>query len=175
MKKIIFICICLCLLLQTIVLGRGLIMRRDTNNDVKLFISDVEIRDGDRVIIQDNEMLVPFRTVFESLGSKVVWEEATKSIYFDFAEEEYICQFVILNDSFPDFKSILICKVENKGSIYNSEYIQLNPWAADGTYFIIDDKTYINQQTAEYLFKYLGCRLEVDIENSTIKITGRDV
>lgn len=175
MKKLITSLVLCCSVLSVIVI----IAVSNTNAEVDMnimgtiFVDNVEINNKDTIVISENEMLIPLRTVFEALGSKVVWEENTGNVYFDYAELEYICKFVALNQNFPENKSILICKVENKDSINNADYIQLNPMSADGTYRMINDRTYLYQQTGQRLLEALGCTVDIDLEQQILRISSK--
>ena len=172
MKKTWLILLCILSLNLINVWGVEISGEEDMENKWTLFVNNTEIVYGNKVIEENNEIWIPFRTLFESLGSEVIWEESTGNIYFAYAEEKYICKFIALNGYFPEEISILICKEENEDSKYNADYIQLNPWASDGTFVLIEDRTYLSQQTAEYLLKALGCSMEFDTEENIVKVIG---
>lgn len=144
-------------------------VRADMNNKIMLYVNDIEVN-GDSVLTNDYGILIPLRTVLEALGSKVEWEESTKNIYFDYSGVNYVCGFVSLNPNFPDKKNILICNTENINSTNNADYIQLNPMSADGAYCMINDKTYLYQETAERLFEELGLTMDINIDMNIVKI-----
>ena len=81
----------------------------------------------------------------------------------------YVCQFRA-NQVLPEHKYIYICITENMDSRNTTDYIQLNPTAANGYYRIIDNKIHLGLQTAEHLFKALGCKVEFDQEQTVMII-----
>lgn len=141
----------------------------EINSRTMLYVNDTEVK-GDSVLTNDYGILIPLRTVLEALGSKVEWEESTNNIYFDYSDVNYVCRFVSLNPNFPDKKNILICNTENINSTNNADYIQLNPMSADGAYCMINDKTYLYQETAERLFEELGLTMDINIDMNIVKI-----
>lgn len=70
-------------------------------------------------------------------------------------------------------KSLLISKIENKGSTENSDYIQLNPMSADGAYCEINDRIYLYPETAERLLDTLGCNVEIETDPLVLKISTK--
>ena len=143
-------------------------------NKWAIYVNDVEISSEATVLTIENEIFIPLRAVFEALNSEVVWGESTGNIYFDYAGIEYVCKFIALNPAFPEQKSILVCKVEDKDSISNTDYIQLNPMSADGEYRIINGRTYLYQQTGQRLLEALGCRVEIDLAQRILRIYSAD-
>ena len=141
-------------------------------NKGTIYVNNTKVNNKDTVLIIDNQIFIPLRTILEALDSKVYWEESTGNIYFDFAEIEYVCKVVVLNSYYPDEKSLLVCKVQNINSTNNDDYIQLNPWAADGAFEMINDRTYLYRDTAERLLKALGCSVEIDEENHVVRISN---
>ena len=176
MKKIVFSSVIGCLILSAIVTSitvSGANAEVDMNNKGTIHVNGVEISSEATVLIIDNEMFIPLRMVFEALKSEVIWEESTGNIYFDFKDENYICKpREVERKEFLPLYFIQICKVENKDSINNTDYIQLNPMSADGSYRMINDRTYLHQQTEQRLFEALGCKVEIDLEQFVLNISN---
>lgn len=135
-------------------------------------------KDSIEIIAETSEnvpvTLVPLRSILEALGADVQWEESTGNVYFKYDNTDYACKFAALNENFPENKSLLVCRRENIDSIYNDDYIQLNPMSADGAFRIVDGKTYIYISTFSRLFSALGCTVKLDEENKLIEITERE-
>ena len=165
--------LCCLLLLKTVDTAQSIVYAEDYKNKGDIYIDNIKIDNDANILIQDNEMIIPLRTVLEGIGSKVEWEENTGNIYFDYKGIDYVCVFKALNPDFPENKNILISEAKNQNSIYNSDYISLNPMSAEGSYCMINDRTYLKQQTGQYLLKALGCDLEINIEEKTLKITTK--
>ena len=170
-----FSLVIVCLALSAIVVSFAISSTNaegDMDNKGIIYVNGVEVSSEATVSIIDNEMFIPLRTVFEALESEVIWEENTGNIYFDYLGTNYVCKFIALNSNFPEKKSILVCKVENKDSISNTDYVQLNPMSADGAYCMINDRTYLNQQTGQRLLETLGCKVEINLEQQTLRISN---
>ena len=144
----------------------------NSNNKFTIYVNDTEISNNDMCLTDNNEMFIPLRAVLEALGSEVIWEEKTGNVYFSYEDVKYVCKFVALNSIFPENKDILICNVENKDSIYNSDYIQLHPMCASGSYFMLNDRTYLYQDTGRRLFEALGCSVDIEQDKHIIKISN---
>lgn len=144
----------------------------DMNNRVTIYVNNTEISNGNMGLTSGNEMLIPLRIVFEALGSEVIWEESTGNVYFTYADIDYVCKFVALNPNYPQQKSILVCKLENINSTNNLDYIQLNPMSGSGSYEMINDRTYLHQETGKRLFEALGCKVEFDLKNQVVNISN---
>lgn len=135
-----------------------------------LYVNGQQIENSSTILIQDNEILMPLRSILEAMGSKVNWDEASGNIYFDYSNIKYVCKFLALNPNFPENKSIMICEVDKESSTKNKDYVQLNPMAANGVYTMIEDRTYLNQETGKRLFEALGCTVEFELDTKTVSI-----
>lgn len=175
MKKLICSLVVGCLVLYVIsaVAITGTNAEDDMYNKGTIYVNNVEVINEATTLVSDNEMFIPLRTVLEALESTVTWEESTGNIYFDFKDQNYICKLRKLErENFPPLCFIQICKVENKDSINNADYIQLHPMSADGSYCMINDRTYLYPQTGQRLLEALGCTVEMDMENNILKINS---
>lgn len=165
--------VCFLVLLKTASITYNMVYAENYTNIGDIYIDNIKIDNEYTVLVKNDKMLFPLRTVLEGIGSKVEWEENTGNIYFDYKGTDYVCVFKALNSDFPDYKNILISEVKNQNSIYNSDYIRLNPMSADGSYYVIDDITYLSQQTGQYLLEALGCDIAIDAEQKILKITTK--
>ena len=167
MKKAIIIFVFCCLVLTIIVGGIAISkINLEVTMGRPIYIDIVEL-DTEKGILN----FIPLPDALEVLGSIVICDESTGDVYFDYLGENYICQLRALNPYFPEKKNIMICKIKNKGSIYNKDYIQLNSMSADGAYRIINDKIYLYQESGQRLLEALGCKVEVDFEQKKMSIT----
>lgn len=130
-----------------------------------LNINQKTIQKNDTVIY-DNGLLCPLRTALEELGATVEWNPETNNTNIYYNGKKYICEITVPNDSFPDYKYIVIRDTQA------DKYLQLNPMGILGGYKIINDRTYLYQETSERLFKSLECSIEFDMDNYTINICG---
>lgn len=162
---------CLVLLLVISIIVPSINVEANMYYKGTIYVNGIKIISQDTILMSDDEIFIPLRTSLEALGSEVIWEESTGNIYFNYADTEYICKFVALNSYFPEAKSLLITKVSNKDSTINNDYIQLNPMSADGAYLMINDRTYLYQETANRLFRALGCNIEIEKEPLVVKIS----
>ena len=58
--------------------------------DGKVYVNGNEVLNADYIKFEGKGVLVPFRTIMEAMGSKVVWDEGTRSVKFSVNEEWYI-------------------------------------------------------------------------------------
>ena len=189
MKKYMFLVAVLVMILGMVGLVVGMQTDSEENMDYikgTILVNGVEVEAEDTVLIRTvtiyertrlgvlttevERMLFPMRTILEALGSTVTWDESTGNIFFDFAGEEYVAWFRILTPRSPEDTFVYISKIENMYTMRLDEMIQLNPMAGNGIYRIINDRTYLSQDTGQRLFEALGCRVEVDIENRVLRI-----
>ena len=174
MKRIICSLVCSCLVLS-LLFGATVITNAEDemNNKGVIYVNDIKIENVDMISSNNNEIYMPLRAVLESLGASVIWEETTGYIFFDYKSIRYVCQFVSLNSNFPEEKNILISRIENKDSKNNSDYIQLNPMSGSGAYCIINDRTYLYQETGKRLFEALECKVEINSNEQIVKIYNK--
>ncbi len=173
-RAIIYVTTCFCIVfsvMMSIVTETN--VGADTLSDKgTIFVNNVKLDTVDTIVIDNDEMQVPLRTVLEALGSTVIWEKSTGNVYFDYAGVVYVCRFkMIERENFSPLYFVLICNVANINSERNDDYIQLNQMSADGSYHVINDRIYLRQQTAQRLFESLGCKVDIDIEQNILSIT----
>ncbi len=128
-----------------------------------LYVNGTLIEAEDTVRVHD-EIVLPLRRIFESLGAVVEWNEETEDIIIDYHDESYVCYTKELN---PKTGKYFFIKKEG-----TDEYIYLNPMASGGVYCMINDRIYLYQVTSEYLFKAMGCKVEIDYATHTVKISN---
>lgn len=130
-----------------------------------LYVNNQLIESEDTIIYKESAILFPLRTILESLGANVVWDQKTEDIYVEYKNKNYICSFEQLN---PDYykKYFFIKNVET------NQYIYLNPMGMSGAFEMINDRTYLYRDTAERLLKALGCSVEIDEENHVVRISN---
>jgi hypothetical protein len=137
-----------------------------------LIIDDIEITGGDPVIKRYCQLLFPFRTILEALGSTVIWESSTGNYYFDFEGVVYVLRAVDLEPNYPDdnFLNIFISNVQNINCERDDELIRLMGGA--GLSISINGTTYLNPSTGQRLFEALGFEVEIDREQKVLRISG---
>ena len=117
-------------------------------------------------VIIKNEVLFPLRTIFEELGAKVNWIENTGETEIVFNDKIYLCEIKAPNSFFPNNKYIYIKDVQNNC------YFYLTPMSMGGSYEMINDRTYLHQETGKRLFEAMGCIVEIDLENQIVNISN---
>lgn len=146
-----------------------IIYGEDSRNNIltyNLYINNQHIESNNMIIIRDSLVLFPFRTIFESLGGSVVWNETNGDITLNYKSKNYICYIAEPNPGFRQYFYV-------KDAVTN-ENIKLTSMSFGGGFDIIDDYTYLYQDTAERLFRALGCKVEVDTNSKTVHISSND-
>lgn len=162
-----------CIILAFILFAFTSVQGGETHTKGELYINNRKINSVDTIINITTEYLFPLRTIFEELGAKVEWEEETESIYIDFNEKVYLCNFKPLRyigDGLENAKEIYITTQEKKGSLAAMDYILLNPMGPNGLVTIINDRTYLYQNTAKQLMDYFRYNVEIDKKRNRINI-----
>lgn len=136
-----------------------------------IYINQTELNCDDYFIVENSKGWVPFRIVLEGINSKVSYDAKTQNVYFSFDNEQYICQCSdeIQGEKY-NYHFINIKNVKNMKSSEFSDYIQLSNWGANGVYRIINNRIYISQETATYLFKALGYNIKLAFDAPEIRI-----
>lgn len=148
------------------------------NDDMKYYngllcINGNKIGTNDTILYNNNnDILFPMRRVFEELGAIVTWNDEEKHTIIEYNGEKYICKVAPVNEYFPEIKAITFQNIKNLGKRELSSYIQLNSMGGSGSFCIINDYTYLYQDTAERLFRALGCKVEVDTNSKAVYISS---
>ena len=143
----------------------------DMSNTGILIINGIEITDGDPVIRLDDQLLFPFRTILEALGSTVIWESSTGNIYFDFDGVVYASWDSGIVTNIPNGRHIYIGNVQNINSIYVDEHIQLHPMGLPGFTRSINGRMYLVQEAGQFLLEAFGLEVEINIEQGMLRIS----
>ena len=130
-----------------------------------LFLNQTKIEHKDTVLFT-GEVLFPLRTVMEQLGANVIWHEDTGNIDIVYKNKKYLCEIQAPNPMFPEIKYIYI-----KDSL-NGNYLHLTKMSIGGLYTLINDRTYLYEETGIRLFEALGCTVEIDKEQKVVRITS---
>ena len=75
------------------------------------------------------------------------------TIGISYGNESYVCYFFAAQPGIP--KEIYIKNAVSGKNIY------LNPMASGGAYYMINDRTYLHQETGKRLLEALGCTVEI--------------
>lgn len=129
-----------------------------------LYVNNQLIESEDTIIYKESAILFPLRTILESLGANVVWDQKTEDIYVEYKNKEYIC---FIGEPNPGYSKHFYVK-----NIKTNQYIYLNPMGMSGAFEMINDRTYLYRDTAERLLKALGCSVEIDEENHVVRISN---
>ena len=62
------------------------------DDDVRVYVNGE--RAGDRVILSDDRTYIPLRAVAEAMGAEVVWDEASRSVFVSFTEDDAVSKIV---------------------------------------------------------------------------------
>ena len=131
-----------------------------------LYVNDDLVENESTVMFDGDAALIPLRTTFEALNAVVEWQQDTGNIEITYLNEIYICEFHTIGET---YKSITVKnKNLNNGSL--GKYIPLNAMSGSGSYKVINDRTYLYQDTAKRLLEALGCKVEVESDTHTVKI-----
>lgn len=127
-----------------------------------LYVNDVLVESSDTVLIKENMMLFPLRTIFEELGASVNWDKETGNTEILYDRKSYTC---FIKEPNPGYNKYFYVRDNS-----TEQYIYLTNMSFGGLYFIINDRTYLYSDTAEHLFKSLGCRVEIETDTKTVRI-----
>lgn len=104
LKRIMYMILCFCMAFFEIIsdIPRVNAEFDITNKKGGIFVNNIEIDDNNELLTDDDEIIVPFRAVLETLGSTVIWEQSTGNVYFDYAGIVYVCRFKVIDrEDFP--------------------------------------------------------------------------
>lgn len=134
-------------------------------NQYLLYVNGTLIEATDSVTVKDKEILFPIRTIFESLGATVNWQEETGNILITYNDELYICYTKEPN---PGYSKYFYIKKKS-----TDEHIYLTAMSTGGAYCMINYRTYLYQETGKRMFEALGCKVEIDSNKHTVKIYNK--
>lgn len=133
-----------------------------TMNNGYLYVNDILIESENTIQVENQEILFPLRIIFEALGADVDWQKETGHIIIKYNNETYLCYSKEPNQGYAKYFYV---KKEN-----TDEYIFLTPMSTGGAYRMINDRTYLYQETGRRLFEAVGCTVEVEPDSHTVKI-----
>lgn len=161
MKKLVIWIVFLMQLLSSSTYG---IAQEEDIVEYDLYVNNQYVESNNTVIIRDSIMLFPFRTIFESLGANVSWDESSRNTFLEYNGNNYICYIKEPNPGHSKYFYV-------KNSKTNSN-IYLTSMSMGGAFDIIDDYTYLYRETAEYLLCALECSVAIDEITKTVYISG---
>lgn len=128
-----------------------------------LIINNKQVSNATTVLF-GNTAIFPLRTIFEELGALVQWQEETGDVLIFYRDETYICQFRPIPPPNEDAskRHVFIKNIKSKDSNAFEDHIQLNSMSSTGLAMLVNDHTYLGQETATWLMKYFGFSVEVD-------------
>ena len=139
-----------------------------------LYVNGSRVNSNDTVLYYDNCILFPMRRVFEEIGAQVAWNEIEQNTVITYNEEQYVCKISPINEYVPNIKALTVQNKKNLGRNDFASYIQLNNMGVRGSFCIINDYTYLYQDTAERLFTTLGCKVEIDTNSKSVYISSNN-
>ena len=80
MKKLL-----VCLLAFTFIFS-SLCTQTFAEGDISVFVDGNKVEFDVAPVINDGRTLVPVRAIFESIGAKVTWDDATKTVFSDMGD-----------------------------------------------------------------------------------------
>lgn len=137
-------------------------------SEMTLTVNENNVINKDLPLIYNEQLLLPLRSIFESLGARVTWYSDTGKIMIEYAGEVYICKFWYA-ETVDKFMTVESSSIDN-GAL--GHYIQLEPMSGSGAYEMINDRTYLYEETGRRLFEALGCTVEIDKEQKVVRITS---
>lgn len=138
-----------------------------------LYINGSEISAKDTILYnKNNVMLFPMRRIFEELGAMVDWDDIEQNTVVTYNGEQYVCKISPINEHVPNVKALTIQNKKNLGRNDFASYIQLNNMGVRGSFCIINDYTYLYEDTAQHLFEKLGCKVEIDTNSKAVYISS---
>lgn len=155
--------VCIVLIALALYSSFGMISAEDIIMDKGyLYVNGTFIESEDTIQITNQEILFPLRTIFEALGATVIWQKETGNILIKYNEESFICY---IREPNPGYTKYFYVKKES-----TNEYIYLTNMSAGGAYCILNDRTYLYQETGKRLFEALECHVEIETDTHTVKI-----
>ncbi len=139
-------------------------------NTVKneLNINGSKIIRGDLPIWNNENVLLPMRTILEAIGAIVYWDSNSGNISIDYKDKNFVCKFWENNCS-NKYMTVEGDHINN-GAL--KHFVSLNPMSGSGSYEMINDRTYLHQETGKRLFEAMGCIVEIDLENQIVNISN---
>ena len=128
-----------------------------------LYVNNYHIQSDNTVIIRNSIMLFPFRTIFESLGATIKWNELSGDIDLEYNGNNYICYVKEPNPGYGKYFYVKDSKMNN--------HIYLTPMSMGGGFDIVNDYTYLYKETAEYLLRALDCSVTIDKINKIVNVS----
>lgn len=131
-----------------------------------LYVNDNLIETTDSVWFDGEIVLLPFRTIIESLSGVVSWYPETENIIVYLDEVWYWCYIKTYNpDYVPEY--FFVMNLNDKEDVY------LTPMSSGGAFEMINDRVYLYEEGGTLLFEALGCTVEIDKENYVVRITSQ--
>ena len=87
MKKILVTILCF---IETFVMSNFALAEDNNMSTYNLYVNSKHIEENN-IIMRESVMLFPFRTIFESLGASVIWNDLNGDIDVQYKGKKYIC------------------------------------------------------------------------------------
>lgn len=130
-----------------------------------IYVNGVAVESNSEIQARTQDMLIPLRTIFESLGATVIWQEETENILIKYNNESYLCYTSSPNSLYPT-KYLYVKNLRTNKNIY------LTSMSYGGAYCIINDRTYLYSDTGKRLLEAMGCKVEFELNTRIFKIVS---
>lgn len=130
-----------------------------------LYINNTLIEAEDGIVVKEKgAILLPFRTILESLGATVEWNEKTGDTVVRYNEHEYVSY---IKDSAYHLSDAQYFYIKN---LTTNKNIFLSDMSLAGAFEMINDRIYLHRDTASRMIQAMGCDIDIDFETKTVKI-----
>ena len=102
MKKILVTILCF---IETFVMSNFALAEDNNMSTYNLYVNSKHIEENN-IIMRESVMLFPFRTIFESLGASVIWNDLNGDIDVQYKGKKYKTSDTALQDIIDEFESI---------------------------------------------------------------------
>lgn len=146
-------------------------------SNIKVFSIENELMSSSDISLSENSHTyydaegnkwLPFRTLLETIGAVVTWNNNKREIGIRYSNEEY---FAILDDyNEKEYNFFAVVEPKYYGSSWDGLYLQLSQWSSSGLYIMVDNRTYVDDVAMIRLLYYLGYYLDID-NNKLIKVS----
>ena len=139
MKKILVTILCF---IETFVMSNFALAEDNNMSTYNLYVNSKHIEENN-IIMRESVMLFPFRTIFESLGASVIWNDLNGDI--DVLVSTTIIETGLdISEPNPGYGKYFYVK-----DVDTNENIKLTPLSMGGGFDIVNDYTYLYREAAE--------------------------
>lgn len=135
----------------------------------ELIVDNTKIDVNSSVYFIDDNVWIPFRSVFESIGAHIEWNGNERKILIYYNNENYVA---LLDDYDCDseYNKICVCKNKYEDCFLDGLFIQLSSFGSYGYYSMFNDMTYLDHYSMIRLMYYFGYYVDIDKEKKSVTI-----